>query len=126
MNRPEKEILTLRPIIPQASTYASGAVETFQNATLRPIIKLQHDLIIILVIKEKTFELAVVNSRTQNEYQYQIGIWLQKRPKTKNQLIGLVLGMMTQEEMLIYHQHYTEFNKRIIQMIVQRLTDTLF
>ncbi|WP_119845106.1 hypothetical protein [Reichenbachiella sp. MSK19-1] len=126
MTRPDQDIVDLRPELPQATTGRSGEVERFQNGIIRPIIKLQHELIIALVQKEKTFELGVLQAKNKSEYRNLAGIWLQKRPKIKNQLLGVVIAMMTIEELTGYHLHYTEYNKRILQIIVTRVADTLY
>ncbi|PIB37598.1 hypothetical protein BFP72_16600 [Reichenbachiella sp. 5M10] len=119
-------MVELRPEIPVATTRRSGEAERFQNGIIRPIVKLQHELVMALVAKEKTFELAVVHAPNKEEYRNRIGIWLQKRPKIKNQLLGVIVGMMTLEELSGYHLHYNEYNKRIIQILVTRIADTLY
>lgn len=126
MPRPDIQLLALRPAIKKATTDKSGVVETFQNAVIRPVIKLQHDVIIAMVEKEKTFELAVSGAKTKDEYRSLANIWLQKRPKIKNQLIGVVMGMFLEEEIEDYHLHYQEYDKRILQIILTRVADTLY
>ncbi|MGL1889574.1 MAG: hypothetical protein OCD76_23875, partial [Reichenbachiella sp.] len=118
MNRPTKEILDLRVAIPTASTAHAGVVEAFQNETIRPVIKLQHDLLIDLVKKEKTFQFAIATSGDKGVYRNHTNIWLQKKSKVKNQLIGVVIGMMSTDEFVDYKLHHQEYNKRIIQIIV--------
>jgi len=126
MSRPDQKLINLRPQIPSITVGNSGVVESFQNTTLRPIIKLQHDILIITTKKENTFQLAVVNASDKDNYRNLTGIWMQKHPKIKNQLIGIVLGMMTTQEQEEYLLHHQEYNRRIIQMIVNRIADTLY
>lgn len=126
MQRPDQQLLDIRPEIPSISLGHSGVVESFQNTTLRPIIKLQHDILMSVTQKENTFQLAVVNASDRDHYRNLVGIWMQKRSKVKNQLIGIVLGMMTIEEHEEYLIHHQEYNRRIIQILVNRIADTLF
>lgn len=126
MDRPDKEIQELRWNIPSASTEHASVVEAFQNATLRPIIKLQHEVIIELVKSEKTFLFAVNTATSKDVFRNYTGIWLQKRPKVKNQLIGLVIGMMTTIEIKDYQLHSGEYDRRITSIVVTRVADTLF
>lgn len=124
MNRPNKELLILRPVIAKATIEASGSVEAFQNSTIRPIIKLQHDVILWVFDNEKQFQFAIANSKNEEDYRRIASVWLQKQPKVRNLLLGVIIGHFTLEEMRQYQLIKQELNKRIIQMILQRLTDT--
>lgn len=124
MNRPNKELLILRPVIAKATIEASGSVEAFQNSTIRPIIKLQHDVILWVFDNEKQFQFAIANSKNEEDYWRIASVWLQKQPKVRNLLLGVIIGHFTLEEMRQYQLIKQELNKRIIQMILQRLTDT--
>lgn len=126
MERPDQKLIDIRPEIPSITLGNSGVVESFQNVTLRPIIKLQHDILMGITKKENTFQLAVVNASDRDNYRNLVGIWMQKRSKVKNQLIGIVLGIMTIEEHEEYLLHHQEYNRRIIQILVNRIADTLY
>ena len=43
----------------------------------------------------------------------------------KNLILGIIIGHFSVEEYLSYTQNLTEFNKRVIQIIIQRLQDSL-
>lgn len=126
MLRPDKQLIELRPEISTITKNVSGVVELFQNTTLRPIIKLQHEILISITQKENTFQIAIVNASDKDNYRNLVNIWLQKRPKIKNQLIGIVLGMMSIEEHETYLMHHQEYNRRITQIVTNRITDTLY
>lgn len=112
--------LSIRPELNLTSTIPN---EDFQNRTLRPILKLQHDLILLLFISfcdkqkidlykdEKKFN-SIVNTHIGKNM-----IW-------KNQYLGLIIGQFTTDEFAIYLENNSEFNKRIITMIGQRLKDS--
>ena len=100
MNR--SNIKALRPEIPSAETSHSKEIETFQNAVLRPILKFQNEWIM-------TFILANIG----------------KQNALKNQLIGSVIGLLTEEELIFYFTNQSDLNKRIYQMICQRMYDNI-
>lgn len=120
----EKLILALRPIISQAIVNdKSSENETFQNQSLRPIIKLSNDTILItiksyLIQFNKTFENLTIEKKTTA-----IIAFLEKNQKIRLVLLGMTLGLMTSSELEVYFQNQSEYNKRIIQMIEQRAID---
>ena len=48
-----------------------------------------------------------------------------KNKSLNNQLIGVIIGMMENDEVKEYFKNSKEFNKRIIQMIIQRIYDSI-
>ena len=103
---------------------ASTEIEKFQNDVFRPILKLQNNLILNL------FNLYLENYKIQlkskqDELRLQIKNICQKDKVLKNQMIGISIGMLEPSELTTYSENLNEFNKRIIQMISQRLFDNL-
>ena len=49
--RDDQQLIQLRPAL-SLSTEQSGAIEQFQNQTLRPILKLQHDLLVQMFLSQ--------------------------------------------------------------------------
>ncbi len=116
----------LRPILSNALINSNmSALEQFQNSVLRPVIKLQHSLIIALFNKYLTH--ANFNTQSLNNEQIKefIRTSISKNQHLKNQYIGLISGMFTKDEFEHYLSNSSEYGKRIIQMIIQRLQDTL-
>lgn len=112
--------VAIRPVISNISP-ASSAAEQFQNQTLRPILKMQNELIITLyrhfLIKRKVkFEGMSVEQRKD---------WIEKSVRKDNRLRGILLGMIigqfTEEELAIFIGQEGEFRRRIFDLIVQRL-----
>lgn len=119
-----KIMLSKKDIRPKLDLDAVGETEGFQNKTLRPILKLQHE-ILLLVFKtwsEKhrinLFSLNVerFNSILEKEFS--------KNNVVKNQLVGIVIGQFTAEEYKEYIIKSSEYNKRIFNMIKKRLFDS--
>jgi hypothetical protein len=116
----------LRPEIHSARTEGTTDMEHFQNAVLRPVIKFQHDLILGLVQHHAHFDDLIKNKGPRTDFQLRVQQFVAKQNDLKNQLIGCVLGNFTREEFTEYRKNPNEQNKRIIQMIVQRVTDTVY
>jgi len=99
----------------------STAEEFFQNQTLRPILKLQNDLLIEVfrnyIIKSKTdfFHFPV-----EKKMQF-IENSIQRDIKFRNSLKGIVIGLFTVEEYTRYIQNSSSLNKRMMGMLIERL-----
>ena len=119
-------IIALRPLLQLPPTDECNASEHFQNTVLRPILKLQHHVVIRLVSIHQTFNSVTKASRTQQEFLQSVSGMLQSDVKLRNQLVGLIIGMMTTTEMDIYFVNASEYNRRIIQMAAQRVVDTVW
>ena len=119
-------IKALRPAIPKAEVGPNiSEKEAFQNLTLRPIIKFQHDLLINLfrgyLSHHKTGFYALEESAKKTLIQNR----LQKDQHLKNQVKGCVFGLFTAQEMEVYGEFEASLGKRICQMVAQRLCDSL-
>ena len=95
--------------------------EVFQNETLRPILKLQNDLFIEVfknhINKTKVdFENLTVDRKMQF-----IENSIQKDIKFRNALKGMVIGLFSVEEYLKYIKNSSELNKRMMNMLIERL-----
>ncbi len=97
-------------------------LEQFQNLCLRPILKFQNDILVsyfksninLISIPESTSELEnLVKNR------------LQKDLITRNTLLGMIIGLLHDEELTFYMSHKNELNKRLVVMLTQRITDNL-
>lgn len=116
----------MRPEIPSINLdRSSSEVELFQNKVLRPIIKLQHELIMCCFSN-----FIVQNKVLLNEYnEEKKKFYLQKLFKTntvlKTELRSLIIGLFTLEE----YEHYLSIKpmviKRINTIIQNRITSNL-
>jgi hypothetical protein len=99
--------------------------EVFQNQTLRPILKMQHDILLGLCFD---FFSAFNPSWKDNDVEKLksfVEQQLSNNKNLRNQIIGMVIGQFTTEELCSYLELKKELNKRIVQMSSQRITDTL-
>lgn len=100
---------------------SSSSDEKFQNQTLRPILKLQNDLFIEVfknhISKHKNdFYLYSVEKKLQF-----IENSIQKDIKFRNALKGIVIGLFTVDEYAAYIQNSSSLNKRMMNMLIERL-----
>ncbi|MDA9003653.1 hypothetical protein N9J06_00960 [Flavobacteriales bacterium] len=116
----------MRPEIPSINLdRSSSEVELFQNKVLRPIIKLQHELIMCCFSDFITQNKVLLNEYNEEKKK----IYLQKLFKTntvlKTELRGLIIGLFTLEE----YKHFLSIKpmviKRINTIIQNRITSNL-
>ncbi len=99
--------------------------EYFQNASLRPIIKMQNDLILAVFAnyitkhKNRFYELSLPK---RMEY---IENAVQKDIKFRNALKGMIIGQFTVEEYTTYIQNSSALNKRMMHMVIKRIKDQI-
>ncbi len=103
----------------------SSSEEYFQNQTLRPILKMQNELFIEIfknyILKSKAnFETFTIDKKLlfiENS--------IQNDMKFRSLLNGIVIGLFTTDEYLLYSQNVNALNKRIITMLVERIKSQL-
>ncbi len=124
MDTRKQNLLHIRPEIPSAivnENMSSG--ERFQNSTLRPIIKLQNDLFVATfrnyINKHKG---AFYNLSLEKKLKY-IENTIQRDIKYRNSLKGMVIGHFTTQEYLVYIENSSSLNKRMMNMVIERLKD---
>ncbi|MEX0290403.1 MAG: glyoxalase [Flavobacteriaceae bacterium] len=124
MNQRSAGLLSLRPEIHNARISPEMSPdEFFQNATLRPIIKLQNELLIAAfrnyITKHKGgfYELSLEKKMDFIENA------IQKDIKFRNALKGMVIGQFTVEEYENYIKNSSALNKRMMNMVIERLKD---
>lgn len=124
MNDRSTELLRFRPILPNARvTDEMSQDEQFQNATLRPIIKFQNNLLIAAFRnyankhKNSFYELILPKRLEYIEHA------VQKDMKFRNSLKGMIIGQFTVEEYETYIQNSSALNKRMMNMVVERIKD---
>ncbi|MFT4876750.1 MAG: hypothetical protein ACI9AU_001298 [Bacteroidia bacterium] len=124
MNRTE-EILKLRPKIKSIQKDLNTSdLEQFQNDTLRPILKLQHEILLALFQSSLSRDKVLFVELKAEEKRSKIDQLFQKDLSFKNQSIGLVIGMLTVDEYAVYSVDSSVYNRRIITMLKQRILST--
>ncbi len=119
-------IKSLRPELPNVVKGAEiSEIELFQNEVLRPILKFQNEVLTSLFIsnlKKRDVDFSKMNLNGKIAYVTNV---IQKDLGLRNVLIGMVLGLLTVEEIGQYYQNETEYRRRISKMVIDRLADQL-
>jgi hypothetical protein len=113
----------VRPNLINLINSNTSEIERFQNEVLRPIIKMQNNLLVAFFksyIKNNKVKFNTLKAKVQEN---KINSILTKDINFKNILIGSIIGHLEENEIEIYFKSKTEINKRIIQIIKQRLHD---
>ncbi|MBT5439288.1 MAG: glyoxalase [Flavobacteriales bacterium] len=116
----------VRPKLPSSLT--EGDVkeeELFQNMVLRPVIKMQHDILILRVrsyftSKKVIFHLMDTRKRTMAIEQAFLG-----DNAFKKEIQGMITGQLAPDEFKTYLRWERSINKRIVQMVRNRMIDSL-
>lgn len=126
MNTRKEQLLAIRPVISTIKiTDGMSSGERFQNETLRPVIKLQSNLFTEVfrnyIDKHKNvfYQLPL-----EKRLDY-IENALQKDIKLRNALKGMVIGQFTVEEYSRYIKNSSALNKRLINIIRERLQSNI-
>ncbi len=117
-------LLEIRPIIPSAkiSEQMSNG-ERFQNQTLRPVIKMQNSLLLLVFQNYITKHKNSFYDLGMQKRLFFIENSIQKDIKFRNSLKGIIIGQFTTEEYQLYIQNSSSLNKRMMQMVIERLKD---
>ena len=99
--------------------------ERFQNLVLRPIIKLQNNFFVEVfknyAAKHKN---VFYDLSTEKQIDY-INNSIHKDMKFRNSLKGMVIGLFTVDEYSIYIQNSSALNKRMMNIVKERLIDNI-
>ena len=124
MNDRPNDLLRIRPEIKKTKSFDTmGVEERFQNETLRPILKLQNPLLIgvfhnyIEKRKGVFYELSLEKKLAYIENS------LIKDQKFRNSLKGMIIGLFTLQEYRSYAANSSALNKRMMNMLIERLKD---
>ena len=99
----------------------SSSEEYFQNATLRPILKLQNELLIAVFKNYISKYKGDFLSYTIEKKLHYIENAIQKDIKFRNSIKGMVIGLFTLNEYEAYIQNSSNLNKRMMSMVIERL-----
>lgn len=124
MHEKDQSLIDLRPIIDIEYNGDKSPNEIFMHDVLRPILKFQHDKIICLIESTPHFENIQFRINSE-ENTHLLKHFISKNSHLKMQLIGIVLGLMTRDELEFYLLNSNPILKRIIEMSVVRYISIL-
>ena len=121
----KETIAALRPDIPSIKRLESMTnIEKFQNDVIRPILKYQHDVIVGYAISKAVDRNSKFPNLIAIEKERYLDKVTLKDSKIKQALNGMVIGLMTIEEMNKYLAIESEYKRRINTMIRERIVST--
>ena len=126
MDTRDTNLLKIRPEIPNAKvTLLMSEEECFQNKTIRPIAKLQNNLL-VEVFKHyiKKHKNVFYNLSIEKRMNY-IENAIQKNMKFRNSLKGIMIGQFTIEEHRKYINNSSAINKRMMGIVKERLKQNI-
>lgn len=122
----DERLIALRPTINNAIIYPlTSSEEQFQNTTLRPVVKLQNDLLLasfrnyINKHKNSFYNLSVDKKLLFIENA------IQKDIKFRNALKGMIIGQFTLAEYELYIQNSSALNKRMMDLVIERIKSNI-
>ncbi len=120
-SRDEAALKELRPVLPLEEL--DQLIENFQNQVLRPVLKMQNDVLLDLLLMQPNVDSVIAHKGKRTVFSERLRIFIQQ-PILRGALLGCVLGCLTREELKVYKTNTKEFNKRIFQMTLHRLVDS--
>lgn len=122
MDSREFNLKSIRPEILNATINDSmSSDERFQNLVLRPIIKFQNDLLIVVFRNYIAKHKSVFYDLSLEKRILYIENAIQKDMKLRNSMKGMIIGQFTVEEYGIYIENSSALNKRMMNIVKERL-----
>lgn len=119
-------LLRMRPEISSAKINANmSADEFFQNKTLRPVAKLQNELLLAVFRNYAAKHKNVFYDLTIEKRLDYIENAIHKDMKFRNSLKGIIIGQFTIEEFEIYIKNSSALNKRMMDIVKERLKSNI-
>lgn len=100
---------------------AQGELEKFQNEVLRPILKLQHELLLQIFKSYCDKRKGTFYKISVKEQVMYIDQAVRKDMKFKHYLEGIVTGIFTLDEYQTFLENEEELTKRMVNLLVRRL-----
>ena len=121
--RPDSQLLALRPAVPTETdpAEATSTVGAFLHATLRPVLKLQNELLLAVVADFVADHGIALAGAEATQRQRLLTELLGRNVKLRYTIVGLVSGHFTAAEYAFYQLHRNELNRRILSLALERV-----
>lgn len=123
MENRDQKITEIRPVLELQSSF--GAIETFQNKTLRPILKLQNNLLLYLCRHQFEKRKNIFFQLPKPERKMYITQQIQHDRQFRHLLFGVIIGHFTINELQFFRAEEAELKKRITSLLIQRIQSQL-
>ena len=126
MNGRHNDLLKIRPKIKKVKDLPNMSDdERFQNETIRPILKLQNQLFILVFKNYIEKRKRVFYDLSLDEKMIYIESSIVKDQNFHNSLKGIIIGHFTVAEYRQYILHFSSLNKRMMNMLIKRLQNQI-
>ena len=120
MNGRHNDLLKIRPKIKKIKDLPNmNDDERFQNETIRPILKLQNPLFILVFKNYIQKRKRVFYDLSLDEKMIYIESSIVKDQNFHNSLKGIIIGHFTVAEYRQYILHFSSLNKRMMNMFIK-------
>ncbi|GAB3304069.1 hypothetical protein [Hymenobacter tenuis] len=117
-------LLALRPVITLAQPLdAADTVGAFLHHTLRPVLKLQNQLLLATLADFLADHHVPYAGASVTEQQRLVAELLSRNTKLRYTIIGLMVGLFTEEETIFYRANRAELNRRLLELAIRRAQD---
>ncbi|MCF8248247.1 MAG: hypothetical protein K9J37_23640 [Saprospiraceae bacterium] len=125
MNR-DNRLTSLRPdITANIEENPENSPGHFQNATLRPILKVQNELLLQIFkhyLQKSKGSFFQLPAPKQLEF---IGNSIRSDLRFRNMLTGTIIGHFTEQEWEVFAPQEQEITRRIADMLIKRFSDQI-
>lgn len=122
----EDRILTLRSAVITQNSELTTDMEVFQNDVLRPILKFQHTVLVALFNSDLQLQKQLERIGTEEEYTTILQNYITKEARFRSLLIGVIIGLFSQQDLEFYLLDKRSVSKRIVSMLIKRFVDTCY
>ena len=126
MNNRHIDLLKIRPKINKVKDFPNMSDdERFQNETIRPILKLQNPLFVLVFKNYIEKRKRVFYDLSLDKKMIYIESSIVKDQNFQNSLKGIIIGHFTVAEYRQYLLYFSSLNKRMMNMLVKRLQNQI-
>jgi hypothetical protein len=123
---PDAALLALRPAIAgqPAAIPTPGTVADFQHQVLRPLLKLQHE-VLLATVADVAHDYHLPLAAAPTETTRPLTELLTRNTRLRATIVGLVVGLLTRPELAFYRQHRPELNRRLLDLAEERVLTSI-
>ena len=126
MNDRHIDLLKIRPKINKVKDFPNMSDdERFQNETIRPILKLQNPLFILVFKNYIEKRKRIFYDLSLDKKMIYIESSIVKDQNFHNSLKGIIIGHFTVAEYRQYLLNFSSLNKRMMNMLIKRLQNQI-
>jgi len=123
MNQRDKLLKEIRGESFGNGSNQSSSEELFQNEVIRPVLLLQNDLFVASFLNYISKYKRDFYTKTVENKLLIIENAIQKDIKFRNALKGMIIGLFTTDEYALYIQNSSSLNKRMMNLLIERLKE---